>query len=105
MKQVSGALSIAAERRYQTNNKGFTNEHDDKWVRGELVQAANCYQRAAVHVGRGGLVEEISEPFMEWPWDERWWKPVGHVESNLVKAGALIAAEIDRLRRKRLADS
>lgn len=33
----------------------------------------------------------------EWPWDPSWWKPSPDVVSNLVKAGALIAAEIDRL--------
>lgn len=35
----------------------------------------------------------------EWPWDVSWWKPSADPERNLVKAGALIAAEIDRLHR------
>jgi hypothetical protein len=36
-------------------------------------------------------------PPPNWPWDAKWWKPsVDHVR-NLVKAGALIAAEIDRM--------
>jgi hypothetical protein len=34
-----------------------------------------------------------------WPWDEKWWKPSTNPIRNLVKAGALIAAEIDRLQR------
>lgn len=36
----------------------------------------------------------------EWPWDASWWKPSPDPIANLVKAGALIAAEIDRLQRK-----
>jgi hypothetical protein len=32
-----------------------------------------------------------------WPWDMKWWKPSDDPIKNLVKAGALIAAEIDRL--------
>jgi hypothetical protein len=31
------------------------------------------------------------------PWDYKWWKPSKDPIKNLVKAGALIAAEIDRL--------
>jgi hypothetical protein len=33
-----------------------------------------------------------------WPWDESWWKPGDRIR-ELAKAGALIAAEIDRLNR------
>lgn len=32
-----------------------------------------------------------------WPWDNKWWKPSDDPIKNLIKAGALIAAEIDRL--------
>lgn len=33
-----------------------------------------------------------------WPWDRKWWKPSQDDQvKNLIKAGALIAAEIDRL--------
>jgi hypothetical protein len=36
-----------------------------------------------------------------WPWDYDWWKPSDDPIRNLTKAGALIAAEIDRLNRLR----
>ena len=41
-------------------------------------------------------------PLIEyWPWDMKWWKPSDEDPiRNLVKAGALIAAEIDRLQRR-----
>ena len=32
-----------------------------------------------------------------WPWDFKWWKPSDDPVKDLIKAGALIAAEIDRL--------
>ena len=33
-----------------------------------------------------------------WPWEETWWKPASNNRiKDLVRAGALIAAEIDRL--------
>jgi hypothetical protein len=35
----------------------------------------------------------------DWPWDLSWLKPSPDPKHNLVKAGALIAAEIDRLNR------
>ena len=34
-----------------------------------------------------------------WPWSDKWWKPSDDPVRNLVKAGALLAAEIDRLQR------
>jgi hypothetical protein len=34
----------------------------------------------------------------DWPWPESWWKPTGD-RRNLVKAGALILAEIERIDR------
>jgi hypothetical protein len=37
----------------------------------------------------------------DWPWDWRFWKPSVDPIRDLVKAGALIAAEIDRLQRKK----
>ncbi len=50
---------------------------------------------------------------VNWPWDPKWWKPLYNDEEDqtpdeidnrireLTKAGALIAAEIDRLQRKK----
>jgi hypothetical protein len=44
--------------------------------------------------------EEYLSKSYSWPWDAEWWKPSPDSVRNLVKAGALIAAEIDRLQRK-----
>jgi hypothetical protein len=39
-----------------------------------------------------------SELLEIWPWNKSWWKPRNAIE-DLTRAGALIAAEIDRLQR------
>lgn len=86
----TGAELIAAERQRQINEEGFTLEHDQKWT-DELVRAAYCYLVNAENPLLG--------PPSVWPWHEDWWTPSDDPVRNLVKAGALIAAEIDRLQR------
>jgi hypothetical protein len=87
---VSEALAdIAAERARQIEVEGWTPEHDDKHGKGELVHAAECYIARA---------PRTAYPPPHWPWDRDWWKPKDR-RSNLVRAGALIAAEIERLDR------
>lgn len=44
---------------------------------------------------------ETPDRSSDWPWHSSWWKPSDDPIRNLVKAGALIAAEIDRLQRQR----
>jgi hypothetical protein len=82
---------IAAERQRQIDAEGWTAEHDDTHGDGALTDAAAAYVLAAA--GRHLQAEEI------WPWDFSWWKPTLGPRRNLVKAGALIVAEIERLDR------
>lgn len=104
---MSGAELIAAERRRQIEAEGWTPEHDDEHVHNELAWAAASY---AIPEAPGPVHEgETSEFFnaergvpTTWPtdWEEHWWKPSpGNRVRELTKAGALIAAEIDRLQR------
>lgn len=96
---MSGAELIAAERARGIEREGFDSAHDDKHDRGQLTLAAIAYGHAAL--------EQVSRPDYDpnrvrrfyWPWESQWWKPKDPVR-NLVIAGALIAAEIDRLQRK-----
>lgn len=91
---MTGAELIAAERQRQINQEGWTSEHDDTHVGKELQAAAECY------MVYGCNARYQQEPPMLWPWDGSFWKPSHHNEvRNLVIAGALIAAEIDRLQR------
>lgn len=86
-----GADMIASERLRQMADEGWTAIHDDRYEEDELIRAATSYLD-------GDRTGEI--PPTEWPWAERWWKPTPDDRvRELVKAGALIAAEIDRLQR------
>lgn len=82
-----GSRLITAERRRQVTREGFLPEHDAQWTDDELVRAAICYL----------FGDTTLEWFYLWPWDKSFWKPKDRL-SNLIRAGALIAAEIDRLK-------
>lgn len=82
-----GAALIARERERQVAVEGWTTQHDDRHADCELVRAAQAYLDPT-----GGRED--------WPWEAEWFKPSVDPIPNLVKAGALIAAEIDRLQRK-----
>lgn len=84
---------VLTERMRQINGEGFTAEHDDKHRPGTLAQAAACYAANASefwHKGYGG------RPY--WPFDEEWWKPKDK-RRDLVRAAALLIAEIERIDR------
>lgn len=87
------ARDVLAERREQITREGWTPEHDDTHSNGALAAAAACYARGEIIVDAGKQ--------MLWPWHPRWWKP-GNRRRELVKAGALILAEIERLDRAAL---
>lgn len=89
---MTGAELIAAERRRQVEAEGWIPEHDAEHVDAELVIAAICYLDHVYEIGE----PEAPAPDT-WPWHDDWWKPSEDPVRNLVKAGALIAAEIDRL--------
>lgn len=77
------ARDVLAERDRQMDIEGWTHEVDDQYTHHEMPLAAACYATGS-RVG--------------WPWSKYWWKP-GTDRRNLVKAGALILAEIERLDR------
>lgn len=100
---------IAAERERQVRVEGWTQEHDDQHVGGEMAKAASCYALCAgVGVASGIGVEDHYSfredyasagcPSPPWPWSREWWKPKDP-RRDLVRAAALIVAEIERLDR------
>lgn len=99
----NGIELIAEERARQINVEGYEPSHDDEHNRGEMIAAAMCY--ASVPLLRLTYKPEWAESEItevmatKWPWGEEWWKSDNDAVRNLVKAGALIAAEIDRLQR------
>lgn len=93
---------IAAERRRQVEAEGWTPQHDDEHKAGELADAAACYAattRAFQCEQRAGREYEPFAVYRDlWPWDDEWWKPKTR-RRDLIRAAALIVAEIQRLDR------
>lgn len=81
-------LQILAERNRQIDQEGFDAANDDERDCGELADAAACYAL--------GKPEQIIKQL--WPWSAVWWKATTR-KRNLIKAGALIVAELERLER------
>lgn len=98
MTQPTGAELIAAERQRQIEVEGWTPAHDAQHYNDVLPLAACCYALPDLyrHLPVGALKISLRKGF--WPFDESWWKPTPRDRiRELVNAGALIAAEIDRL--------
>lgn len=89
---TNAAADVLAERQRQITTEGWTPEHDDEHCNNEMAMAAVCYINETGTVNRNG-----GKPW-GWPWDASWWKPNAR-RRNLVKAGALILAEIERIDR------
>lgn len=95
----TGIEHIAEERQRQIEVEGWTKEHDAEHTNDSLALAAVCYAIPSElrHYSYCPLRKERVPDF--WPWDKEWWKPCPEDRiRELTKAGALIAAEIDRLK-------
>ncbi|WP_200888318.1 hypothetical protein [Burkholderia pseudomallei] len=107
---TDAARDMLAERRRQVEAEGWTPKHDDEHDKGEMARAAACYalhagscfawradayQSAKPHEGNPAAQNSL------WPWDMKWWKPKDP-RRDLVRAGALILAELERLDRATL---
>lgn len=94
---MNGSERIAAERKRQIDVEGYTPEHDAKHEEGDLLFAAYSYVLAAnaSRTGPGTGSKFLQQ--RDWPWEPESWRPSDDPIRNLEKAGALIAAEIDRL--------
>ncbi|HBX7169514.1 TPA: hypothetical protein MIB38_17765 [Klebsiella pneumoniae] len=89
---TAAAADVLAERKRQVTAEGWTPGHDDEYEHGELADAVGCYALSSE------LFDCAGEPPRPWPWPDEWWKPTNR-RRDLVKAGALILAEIERLDR------
>lgn len=113
----TGTELITEERQRQISQEGWTAEHDDTHRNGALAHAACAYAlpHATAVTFRGGNDADLDFcltvwPRHFWPWEKDGFKrsmigPTPHEDRirELTKAGALIAAEIDRLHRAALA--
>ena len=88
MIEKSGIELIIEERVKQIAKYHYHGMHDVLYTNKELLFAALAYLNEALYGGNVGIED--------WPWDIKYFKNEGYIES-LKKAGALIAAELDRI--------
>lgn len=101
---MSVALAeVAQERRRQIEVEGWTVEHDDEHTTGAMAVAAASYALVAtlpMAENEYWRRTRAHAAHAVWPWDREWWKPTpAFPRRMLVKAAALIVAEIERLDR------
>lgn len=95
---MSGISLIAIERQRQITEEGWTSDHDDNHKNGELADAA------AYHAATKPAYRHFRGSYFESIWPENWNSKWDHRKKSdrirqLTIAGALIAAELDRLER------
>ena len=120
----NGVQLIERERSRQVREERYSDDHDDLHDLGELAMAAAAYASPDGDRDYHWFIEAVtsSGPVMvkhqewmrdakaafefesnsprQWPWTDDTWKPTPDDRiRELAKAGALIAAEIDRLQR------
>lgn len=88
---------ILKEREHQFR-KGFIPLFDKRWISGELIDGAICYANVAnaVHMSKGTQRGRILAG-KGWPFARQLWKPEPDTRQNLIKAAAMLVAEIARI--------
>lgn len=90
---LDAIADVVSERTRQILDEGWTPEHDDAHSEGELARAGASYALMAFSP------HKLNRSPASWPWKSRFWKPTTS-RRDLVKAAALIVAEIERIDRK-----
>ena len=90
-KPKSGCEQIREERQKQITRHGYTPEHDSGYKNKELLRAALTYLIGVINDD-----DTDAAAFCYWPFETKYYHNDGYAE-NLKKAGAFIAAELDRL--------
>lgn len=100
-------LDVARERVRQVSKEGWDTAHDDKHANGCLALASASYAAyagaealrayAQPHASRADEYQFVASRIL-WPFDKEWWKPK-NPRRDLVRAAALLLAEIERIDR------
>lgn len=112
IEMTQAALDVLAERKRQIEVEGWSEQHDDAHGQGQMALAAATYAYGSTIAAKQTVERHCdalwgtSEGFISlirwlWPstWAPFWFKPKDR-RYDLVRAGALIIAEIERLDRK-----
>lgn len=96
----TGVEMIQAERDRQLQELNHTPDRDDTYANGQLASVASIYAKYATseHFSEGLWLGNMDAAPTGWPWRDGLWNPTTP-KRMLIKAGALIAAELDRLQR------
>lgn len=106
-RMTTAARDVLAERQRQVSAEGWTPEHDDEHRSGDMARAAASYAAqagicgswpAGAYMASLPPLDDEERGEMMWPWNREWWKPK-NPRADLVRAGALILAEIERMDR------
>lgn len=89
-------LDVIEERRRQVEHLGYGAAHDDAHEAGDLAAAAFSYAGHAAISLSGGEPGGVPR---SWPFESQYWRP-STPRRDLVRAAALILAEIERLDRQ-----
>jgi hypothetical protein len=92
---TKAAKDVLVERQRQVTDEGWSFKHDDYHADGALSAAAACY---LLHGNSRNPFKQDWFPF--WPWDNGYIQKPKSTRRNLVRAGAMILAEIERIDRK-----
>lgn len=103
VEMTDAEYDVIAERARQISDEGYDQAHDDKHFDGSIARAAACYafpEYDREYEVRREHGAHYAVP-KHWPlsWHAKHWKPKTRRE-DLVRAGALIIAEIERLDRR-----
>jgi hypothetical protein len=100
MELTQATRDVLAERARQIKVEGWDSKHDDDHRNGAMARAAAAYAWVGSSDGRVPSRSGVDGADL-WPseWASKWWKPKDR-RSNLVRAGALILAELERLDRE-----
>ena len=93
--QLKSGIGLIIEEQHRQKREDVWLLKSDECTDGKLALVAACYAEFAI-LPSTERVEQAAVKDCYWPWDEEWWKPKSPLQ-DLVHAGALIAAEIDRL--------
>ncbi len=101
---MKGSELITKERDRQVYEEGFNSNHDSWHLCSELAVFAACYaldvaaKNGEVDIKLQAKYAQVAGELL--PSDREWWKPELNPVKQLAKAGALIAAEIDRIQQR-----